>query len=153
MHAHLSKARASSLGLFVANGVTTVRDMGGDYEELRQWRREVTAGTRLGPRILMPGPILESTANIARMRKDPRSRATRRPARFLRLGDSIGTVERGKIADLMLLDGDPLADIANIRRISAVVLRGQFHDRDSLDRIRAHVLVAADLQTDEWRRR
>lgn len=34
MHAHLSKARASGLGLFVTNGVTTVRDMGGDHEEL-----------------------------------------------------------------------------------------------------------------------
>jgi len=34
MHAHLSKTRASALGLFVANGVTTVRDMGGDHEEL-----------------------------------------------------------------------------------------------------------------------
>jgi imidazolonepropionase-like amidohydrolase len=34
LHAHLSKARASALGLFVANGVTTISDMGGDYEEL-----------------------------------------------------------------------------------------------------------------------
>ena len=32
LHVHLSKTRASSLGLFVANGVTTVRDMGGDHE-------------------------------------------------------------------------------------------------------------------------
>ncbi len=73
MHGHLSKARASSLGLFVANGVTTVRDMGGDHEELLRWRREVRAGSRLGPRILMAGPYLESARNIERMRKDPPS--------------------------------------------------------------------------------
>jgi imidazolonepropionase-like amidohydrolase len=71
LHAHLSKARASSLGLFIANGVTTIRDMGGDYEELLHWRRDVQTGARIGPRILMAGPILESVRNVERMRKDP----------------------------------------------------------------------------------
>src|SRR5262245_18454990 len=41
MHTHLSKTRASAMGLFVANGVTTVRDLGGEYDELVRWRREV----------------------------------------------------------------------------------------------------------------
>jgi len=71
MHAHISKTRASALGLFVANGVTTVRDTGGDHEELLRWRREVRGGLRLGPRILIAGPYLESASNIERMRKDP----------------------------------------------------------------------------------
>jgi imidazolonepropionase-like amidohydrolase len=71
LHAHLSKARASALGLFVTNGVTTIRDMGGDYEELLRWRRDVQTGARIGPRILMAGPILESVRNVERMRKDP----------------------------------------------------------------------------------
>jgi imidazolonepropionase-like amidohydrolase len=71
MHAHLSKTRASAFGLFIANGVTTVRDMGGDMEELLRWRREVRADTRVGPRILMAGPFLESASNVERMRKDP----------------------------------------------------------------------------------
>jgi len=71
MHAHILKARASALGLFVANGVTTVRDMGGEHEELLRWRRDVRAGLRLGPRMLIAGPYLESASNIERMRKDP----------------------------------------------------------------------------------
>ncbi len=71
LHTHLSKARASSLGLFIANGVTTIRDMGGDYEELLRWRRDVQTGVRIGPRILMAGPILEAARNVERMRKDP----------------------------------------------------------------------------------
>lgn len=71
MHAHLSKVRASALGLFVANGVTTLRDMGGDHEELLRWRREVRSGARVGPRILMAGPYLEAARNVERMRKDP----------------------------------------------------------------------------------
>lgn len=40
-------------------------------------------------------------------------RATRRSARFLRISDSVGTVERGKVADLVLLEADPLEDIRN----------------------------------------
>lgn len=71
MHAHLSKARASALGLFIANGVTTVRDMGGDHEELLRWRQEIRAGNRVGPRMLIAGPYLEAARNIERMRRDP----------------------------------------------------------------------------------
>ena len=67
MHVHVSKARGSALGLFVANGVTTVRDMGGDHLELLRWRAEVEAGTRLGPRLLIAGPYLESAGNVQRM--------------------------------------------------------------------------------------
>jgi imidazolonepropionase-like amidohydrolase len=71
MHAHASKTRASALGLFVANGVTTIRDMGGDHEELLRWRRDMNDGRRVGPRMLIAGPYLEAASNIERMRKDP----------------------------------------------------------------------------------
>jgi len=71
MHSHLSKTRASALGLFVANGVTTLPDMGGDHEELLRWRRDVQSGARIGPRIIMAGPYLEAARNVERMRKDP----------------------------------------------------------------------------------
>jgi imidazolonepropionase-like amidohydrolase len=71
MHVHVSKARASSLGLFVANGVTSVRDAGGDHEELMRWRREILAGRRVGPRMLIAGPYLESARNVTRMRNRP----------------------------------------------------------------------------------
>lgn len=379
LHAHLSKTRASALGLFVANGVTTLRDMGGDHDELLRWRRDVRDGRRIGPRILMAGPFLESTRNIERMRKDPPAdrvepfertriavgspeearrvvaslasreldflkirtvanretylalneaadahglrlvghvtgippevvleagqdgvdhpfypsvegrtreerlsvwrrfaargvpvvptlvtlfettfpaterlraiveddegridprrgylskylvldwreqvseasdesrealrkiweevvrrdlrdmheagmdvlvgsdvaalniypgfslhdemvlfvtelgmtaaeaieRATRRSARFLGIDDSVGTIERGKVADLVLLDADPLLDIRNIRRISAVVLRGELYDRAGLERITAAVRAAPDRKIDDWGR-
>jgi len=46
MHVHLAKAGASSPGLFVANGVTSVRDMGGDFAVVRRWRDEIAAGVR-----------------------------------------------------------------------------------------------------------
>jgi imidazolonepropionase-like amidohydrolase len=71
--------------------------------------------------------------------------ATRNPAVFLgRLADT-GTVEKGKRADLVLLDADPLKDIANTRRIRAVVLAGRYFDRPDLDRMLRSVEKAAAL--------
>jgi len=69
MHVHLAKGGASSLQLFIANGVTSVRDMGGDFAVIAQWRSEIAAGQRVGPRIRSPGPILESAARVRRMKE------------------------------------------------------------------------------------
>ena len=99
MHAHLSKTRASSMGLFIANGVTTLRDMGGDHEELLRWRREIRSGTRLGPRILMAGPYLESARNIERMRKDPPSERVE-PFERTRIGVGSPEEARRVVAEL-----------------------------------------------------
>ena len=71
MHAHSSKSRASALGLYVLHGVTTLRDQGSEHAEVLRWRGEVRAGTRVGPRMLIAGPYLESLRNIERMRRDP----------------------------------------------------------------------------------
>ena len=53
--------------------------------------------------------------------------ATLEPARFLGLADSLGTVEPGKIADLVLLDADPLRDVANLRRTIGVMMNGRYY--------------------------
>src|SRR5688572_24263739 len=117
MHVHVSKTRGSALGLFVANGVTTVRDLGGDYDELLRWRREVTAGIRIGPRIFMAGPILESTANIARMRKDPPSE---RVEPFDRMRIGIGSPDEARAAVARLASME--IDFIKVRTV---------HDRDT----------------------
>lgn len=51
--------------------------------------------------------------------------ATLEPARYFGFADSLGTIERGHIADLILLDGDPLTDIRNTRRIATVIANGR----------------------------
>lgn len=61
--------------------------------------------------------------------------ATVNPARVLGMAGSLGTVETGKLADLVLLDANPLADITNTQRIRAVVADGRLYRRSDLDRL------------------
>jgi imidazolonepropionase-like amidohydrolase len=72
--------------------------------------------------------------------------ATINPARFLGVADSLGTVASGKVADLVLLDANPLTDIANTKRIRAVIQGGRLLNRGELDAMlaRARVRAAAD---------
>src|SRR6202453_1875783 len=69
--------------------------------------------------------------------------ATLKPAKFMNRLADLGTVERGKLADLVLLDANPLDDIANTQRIRAVVLAGRYLDRTELDRMLKGVEKAA----------
>ena len=66
-HVHLTKLGPSSLPLFLAHGVTSVRDMGSDLAEVVEWRRQIAAGDRVGPRIKTSGQIMESASNVERM--------------------------------------------------------------------------------------
>ena len=63
--------------------------------------------------------------------------ATLYPVQALGLADSLGAVKTGELADLVLLDGDPLADIYNLRKIRAVVANGRYFDREALDTLLA----------------
>ena len=65
--------------------------------------------------------------------------ATYEPARYFGALDSLGTIAPGKLADLVLLDGNPLTDIRNAHRIFAVLTRGQLYDRAALDRLLENV--------------
>lgn len=66
--------------------------------------------------------------------------ATRDPARYLGRLDSVGTIEKGKIADLVLLDANPLTEIGNTRKINAVVVGGKLITRPELDKMLADVV-------------
>jgi len=69
--------------------------------------------------------------------------ATSNPAVFLKLQDTMGTVEKGKVADLVLLDANPLENINNTQRIYAVVVNGRLLDRKALDNLFSQVEAAA----------
>ncbi len=69
--------------------------------------------------------------------------ATINPARFLGLEKDLGSVEKGKIANLVLLDADPLADIHNTTKISVVFLAGKEFARPALDQMLKSAEAAA----------
>ncbi|TDD47977.1 amidohydrolase [Kribbella antibiotica] len=89
----------------------------------------ILAGTDTGTPYSVPGFALhDELEQLVTAGATPRQAlyaATAEPARFLGLGADLGTVEAGKIADLVVLDADPLTDIRNTRRIHSVVTRGR----------------------------
>jgi imidazolonepropionase-like amidohydrolase len=93
------------------------------------------AGTDLGVKWISPGQSLhEEIGYLVDAGLTPMQAlqaATRNPARFL--GVNAGTVEPGKLANLVLLEGNPLEDIGNTKRIHGVVLNGKYFGRAQLD--------------------
>src|SRR5262245_675362 len=69
MHIHLTKVEETALPLFIAQGVTSVREMGGDFARVKLLRDRIAAGTLLGPRVKAAGPILESARFIENMKR------------------------------------------------------------------------------------
>ena len=69
--------------------------------------------------------------------------ATLNPAKFLGIDDRLGTIEKGKLADLVLLDANPLDDIRNTQKIAAVIVNGRYLSRADLDKMLAGVEAAA----------
>ena len=109
------------------------------------------AGTDTAPGVyIMPGFSLhDELANFVESGFTPMESlqtATSNPARFLGMEASFGSVEPGKIADLVLLSANPLEDIRNTRKISAVIANGRFFDRVALDQMLVDVEAAAKRQ-------
>jgi len=69
--------------------------------------------------------------------------ATLNPARFFGMEDQLGTVQKGKLADLVLLSGNPLEDIANTQKIAGVIVDGRYFSRRELDSMLTRVEAAA----------
>jgi imidazolonepropionase-like amidohydrolase len=93
----------------------------------------ILVGTDAGSVMVFPGFSVhdEMQLLVEDARLTPREAlwgATLGPARFFDMDRELGTIEAGKLADLVLLDGDPLTDIRNTRRINSVVLRGELID-------------------------
>ncbi len=65
--------------------------------------------------------------------------ATFNPAVYFAASDSMGTIARGKVADIVLLDANPLLEIGNTRRIRAVIAQGRVFDRGALDALLVEV--------------
>lgn len=69
--------------------------------------------------------------------------ATVNPAKFFGKEKEFGTIEKGKLANLVLLEANPLADISNTKKISAVFIDGRFLPKEDLEKILSEVETAA----------
>lgn len=63
--------------------------------------------------------------------------ATANPAAALGMADRLGTIATNQVADLVLLEANPLLDIRNTARIAGVVAAGRYLDRAALDALLA----------------
>lgn len=97
------------------------------------------AGTDVGNEYIYPGFSLhDDLAMFVKAGFTPLEAlqtATRNPAKFLGMLDSLGTIEKGKFADLVLLEANPLEDIGNTRRINAVVMNGSYLPKETLQKM------------------
>lgn len=106
------------------------------------------AGTDVGVPLQVPGISLhvelERLVEAGLSPLEAIQAATLNPARVLSMSDSVGTVAAGKLADLVLLDANPLDDIRNTRLIHAVVADGRLFRRAELDRLIANAKASYD---------
>ena len=90
----------------------------------------VLAGTDVGQGELHPGEGLHQELELLVAAgftpAEALRSATLEPAKYLDATEALGAVEQGKLADLVLLDANPLSDIRNTRKIAAVILSGKY---------------------------
>lgn len=110
---------------------------------LRAGRVPILAGTDTPNAFLVPGASLhDELALLVAAGLSPGEAlfaATREPARFLARAGATGTIARGSRADLLLLSADPLADIANTRRIAGVMAGGRWYGPPELQAMRCAI--------------
>lgn len=97
---------------------------------------KLLAGTDTGDPYVVPGASLhDELALLVSAGLTPLAAlqtATRNAVEFLGVADQLGSVDRGKYADLVLLDADPLENIRNTRRVAGVVVAGRYFSRKQL---------------------
>ena len=112
-------------------------------KQIRQNGVPILAGTDISPFLrdkgdTIGGSLHDELALLVQSGYTPAEAlraATWNPALFLGLADSLGTIETGKIANLVILRANPLQDIDNAKRVAGVISEGRYFDRKKLDEL------------------
>ena len=146
MHVHSpGPSAARLLPLYVQHGVTAIRDMGSDAEQLTRWRNAIARGDMVGPRILMAGPILDGPLGFAMPAEHRRWRIeVTSAAGAMRVVDSLGDLGVDFIKVHERLSPEVLAAIATRARERGLHAAGHIPTRAG-----AEAAVAAGLRSIE----
>ena len=144
-HVHFMNTGASALPLLLAHGVTTVREMGGYIDSTRAWQARMLAGTLAGPRIVTPGPVLESPQYLARVversrRGDPRLAQRVLPYR-IGIGDSATARQAIDSLRALRVDFAKIRNSGNARAFYATLRAA----RDAGLRVAAHQILGVPI--------
>jgi len=100
------------------------------------------AGTDTPIGFLIPGlslhQELEDLHNSGLSTLETIQAATINPAKYFNIQDSLGRIKSGFIADLLVLDRNPLEDISNTKSIFAIIKDGHYMNRAHLDSLLSH---------------
>jgi len=139
--AKIYRVKHGTLKLYVDNGGGDYLTTGTDHPSWGEFfapfsiHREMHAMVRAG----VPNAVVLRAATI-------------NGARALRLSDKLGSIEAGKLADLVIVRGDPLADITATRDVHRVIRGGVVHDPQALlDSIWGTLGPASEAEADWWK--
>ncbi|MEW6130265.1 MAG: amidohydrolase family protein [Acidobacteriota bacterium] len=118
------------------------------FRELHKAGVRMMAGTDTGSPLVYPGFSLAEelellVSDIGLTPMEALQSATRNPAEFFGMEKTLGAIEVGKLADVVLLEANPLENIGNIKKIAGVMLGGKYLDKPALQKILNDVEVAA----------
>jgi imidazolonepropionase-like amidohydrolase len=123
---------------YKAGAMDEYRIMEANLVKLHEAGALIAMGTDAGNPLTVAGPSVYAEMEAMQAAGMPPgaviTAATRNSAIAMGIEDKTGTIESGQVADLLVLAGDPTADVANFRRLEAVVRGGRFHAQMSLQR-------------------
>ena len=110
-------------------------------DTISQMQVPIIAGTDMTTPYIFPGFSLHDELNLlvenGLSPLEAIQSATINPVRYQGQSDIIGTIETGKLANLVLLAANPLNDIQNTKAIEGVILKGRYFSKEQLNRILA----------------